>query len=131
MADNEYQKELQAEIEELKADKKAMQDELKSGRSDESNAGAIRESLLPNVPSYIANIDALAHAAESEGVQLSANKLLVEWAVGGKLVATDGSADGDFKKLLTKLQNKVEKRPPGSNYVDSPKLDNTKPKAKE
>lgn len=105
--DQDYIKTLQQEIEQREKDLKALQEEL-SGDT-ETNAGAVKKALTPNVPEYISNIHSLAVAADSESVRLQANKLLIEWAVTNKLEMGDLSADDDFKSLLKAIKSKGAK----------------------
>lgn len=111
--EQDWQSDLQNEIEQLKKDKAALQGELKATGDDEkdneTNASAVKKGLIPFVPTYIQNIDALAHSADSESVRLAANKTLIEWAITSRLEAGDTDANEDFKKLLQKIGKQAQK----------------------
>src|SRR6266404_3378953 len=107
---NTYIKTLQDEIAQRDKDNEALRQELRNtggANVSKSSAAAVKESLVDRVPSYIANIDALAEAADSESVRLTANKLLVEWAITGKLEEGSLDADEDFKNLLKAIKSKA------------------------
>jgi hypothetical protein len=102
----DYLTSLQEEIERKDKDLEALRSELQG--NNEMPANVIKTSLIPEVPNYIKNIDALACASESDSVRLQANKLLIEWAVTDKLITGSDGADDEFKKLLKQLTSKTE-----------------------
>lgn len=105
--DQDWQAQLLKEKESLEKDNEALRAELKSGNPDLNNSAAVvKNALLPEVPYYVAEIDALARSADSEGVRLQANKLLIEWALTDKLNTVGTQADDTFKNLLLKIQAK-------------------------
>lgn len=99
---------LQEQLDQLKKDKEALASELKAG-SNETNATAIQEAVLPHVPQFITNMIELANFSDSDSVKLNANKILIEWVVGGKLGAGAGSSDDEFRNLLASIKSKVYK----------------------
>jgi len=104
--DETYIHSLQQEIAQKDKDLQALRSELKN--EELVPADVVKTALVPEVPEYIKNIDALAHASESESVRLAANKLLVEWALTDKLITGSDGADEEFKKLLKQLTTKTK-----------------------
>jgi len=104
--DETYIHSLQQEIAQKDKDLQALRSELKN--EDSMPAEVVKTALVPEVPTYIKNIDSLAQASESESVRLAANKLLVEWALTDKLITGSDGADEEFKKLLKQLTTKTK-----------------------
>jgi len=104
----DYVKTLQDELERRDKDLEAIRSEL-TGPKSSKPADVIKEALLDNVPEYIANLDALARAADSESVRLQANKLLIEWVVTEKLTTGDSTADQSFRDLIAELKKPKNK----------------------
>lgn len=100
---DKFVKSLQTEVQQLNADKKALIEELQSG-TDETNVTVVKEALLEQVPQFVVNIINLANAADSEAVRLSASRLGIEFALGGKLGLGETKQDKDFKKLFDRIK---------------------------
>jgi hypothetical protein len=103
-----YVKTLQDELAKRNADFAALKGELTGGTVDTTPASVIKSSLIDSVPEYIRNIDALAHASDSESVRLQANKLLIEWAVTDKLITGGDDANEEFRQLLKNLSKEKQ-----------------------
>lgn len=104
---HEYEADLQAEIDKVKAEQAALQAEFNTSDSD-SSPELVRKTLLAAAPLAIQEIVNIATMGESEGARLSASKYIADVALG-KVTIGDPTGDA-FNKLLLELKARKDKK---------------------
>lgn len=104
-ASDTYAAKLRKEVEQLKADKKALQDEMHAGDENtvDDDPTQAKRIFKKYVPGAITQIILLAEAADSESVKLNANKFIIQAGLSDLLSGKE-AADQNFTNLLEKIK---------------------------
>ncbi len=103
-----FTKSLQQEVERLKKDKESLINEFKQSQDEETSLEVAKRAFAEASANAIVKIILLSESAESEGIQFTASKYIIECGLGDKLFKGDTRDDKELRKLFEGIKAKAK-----------------------